>query len=219
MATYIQGIHTFIQSLAKKERGVFLEPDQIDESLNRASFDMYKEEYRKYEATQEITDHMRVFKTTVSLTPDVSGLVTIPADYVHLVKIGYQPAVATEEQVGIKIIDDAHWHDRINRKTAVPSLDSPVGNIQTTTLEVRPKTLPNVKLTYLKIPATIKWGYTLTGSRPVYANTGGVNGDSVDPEWPPITHTSLMARACSYLALTISDPELLQYSEAKKQTE
>jgi hypothetical protein len=136
---------------------------------------------------------------------------------VHLIKIGYQPATATEEQIGISMIDEARWHSRINRKTAAPSLDNPVGIINTTTIEVRPKTLPNVKLTYFKLPETIIWGYTLVSSREVYANTGGVNGDSVDPEWPPITHQQLIMRACSYLALTISDTELLQYSEAKKE--
>ena len=65
-------------------------------------------------------------------------------------------------------------------------------------------------------PVKMVWGYTIVSSRPVYANTGGVNGDSVDPEWREIDHNELMLKACSYLGLNISDGDLLQFSEAKQ---
>jgi hypothetical protein len=230
MAQYIEGIVDFIQFQCKKERGVFLAPEEIEDAVNRASMDMFKEkfglpeEYQpgrpvpriSYELTQKLTDDMRVFKKKVSLTP-ASGVVNLPSDYVHVSKIGYQPADATKEEVGFEIVDDAQWHSRINRKTAAPSADYPICNIQATQIEIRPTSLNNVKLTYLKMPAKVVWGYTLVSGRPVYADTGGVNGNSVDPDWPEITHNDLINRACSYLGLHIIDKDLIQFSEIKKE--
>jgi hypothetical protein len=219
MAQYIEKIHTFIQSLAKKERGVFIDPEQIDDALNFGVMNIFRKEYRHYEVTQEVSDKLSVFKKQVSLTPDVDGKVSIPSDYFHVTDIGFQPATSSDPETEIKMVDDAKWRFRLNRKTAAPSLKTPVGRYLSASIEVRPKTLPNVKITYLKAPTKLVWGYTLSGSRPVYANTGGINGDSVDPELREIDHIELIMCACSFLALTISDADLLQYSEAKKVSE
>jgi hypothetical protein len=230
MAQYIDGIVDFIQFQCKKERGGFLSPEEVVNAINRASMDLFKEKFglpeeyqpgrpvpkTPYEITQKLTDDMRVFKKDASLVPS-SGSVTLPTDYVHVSKIGYQPADATKEEVGFELVDDAQWHSRINRKTAAPSADYPVCNIKATTIEIRPKTLSNVKLTYLKLPTTAVWGYTLVSGRPVYADTGGLNGDSVDLDWPPDTHNDIITRACSILGLHILDGDLIRASEIKKE--
>jgi hypothetical protein len=215
MAQYIDKIHSFLQWLGKKQQGKFISPTEIDNALDRASIDMFREEYRQYELTQEITDAMSVFKAKANLTP-TAGLVNIPTTYAHAVSISYQPADASKEEVEVKIIDDARWHNRLKRKTATPSLDLPVCHFLSGQIEVRPKNLSNIILTYLKFPSPVKWGYTIVSGRPVYADTGGTNGDSIDPEWPEITHNDLIFRTCSYLSLFISDGDLMQFGELKK---
>lgn len=222
----IDKLHNDIQLLARKSGHLYLEPEDIDAAINRASLDKFKkyfglpEDYQPgrpvpkiaYEQTKKVSDAMRVFKVKASLVPDVNGKVTIPANYVHTSMIAYQPTAGGEE-VEVKEVDDARWVSRINRITSAPSLDLPVCNFQATEIEVRPKTLPNIKLTYLKLPTTAAWGYTVDADGNHTFNAG----TSTDLDWPEIEDTDILAGAISYLGLAIEDGDMVSYGEMRKQ--
>ena len=64
-------LHTFIRSVLRKNRSAFVPPDLITESVNQASFDLWRELIQDFRTTGKQSDLLSAFKDSSS--PSVSG--------------------------------------------------------------------------------------------------------------------------------------------------
>lgn len=94
----------------------------------------------------------------------------------------------------------------------VPTVDYPIYTDTEDGLQVYPTSSTAMKLTYLKAPVEVNWGYTLVSGRPVYDVATSVNF-----EWSEGHKISLVAKICGYIGLSIRDGELKQMAMVEEQ--
>jgi len=69
-------LHTFIRSVLRKNRSAFVPPDLITESVNQASFDLWRELIQDFRTTGKQSDLLSAFKDSSSL-PIGGGVFTV----------------------------------------------------------------------------------------------------------------------------------------------
>ena len=201
-------MYDFIVWLKNQGQGGFHSPEEIVRALNSASDDKFLEGRPVFEKNESVSSDFRNFKTiaTVTLT---SGLGDLPADYVQATN------ASTSGDLKIDIVPESEWIERINDPIDVPSLTKPICAIREQ-IEVRPITLPTMKLYHLKRPATMIFNYTDDDEGNVTFDASG----SVDCDWAtPTSHTDIVRRACVYLGIPLNDQGLVRLESFKKQTE
>jgi len=91
--------------------------------------------------------------------------------------------------------------------------------------DVYPTDINNITLTYIKEPLQPWWNYTLSGSTPVFAETGGTTtnpnagvtaGDSTDFEVQDFE--DLVWRICKYMGIEIRERDLYNLSNQEQNT-
>ena len=63
-------LHTFIRSVLRKNRSAFVPPDLITESVNQASFDLWRELIQDFRTTGKQSDLLSAFKDSSSPAQD-----------------------------------------------------------------------------------------------------------------------------------------------------
>ena len=66
-------LHTFIRSVLRKNRSAFVPPDLITESINQASFDLWRELIQDFRTTGKQSDLLSAFKDSDSPAQDGVG--------------------------------------------------------------------------------------------------------------------------------------------------
>lgn len=199
-------MHDMIDTLKNEGQTGYHTPEEIDRALNNASDDKFNSEKKVFEATGFISDNIRTFKTkaTVSLT---SGSGALPSDY------SYRTGASTTGNLPVEILSEGEWVNKINDPIDPPSTTRPIMAIRST-IDVLPITLTSVVLYYLKRPATMVFGYTVTDGENVYNS-----GTSTNCDFPVDCHVDIVLRACVYLGIPLRDQDLIRLKAYKTQTE
>ena len=202
----IKEMHDMIDTLKNEGQTGYHTPEEIDRALNNASDDKFNSEKKIFESTGIISDNLRTFKTkaTVSLT---SGSGSLPSDY------SYRTGASTPGDLPIEILSEGEWVNKINDPIDPPSTTRPIMAIRST-VDVLPITLASVVLYYLKRPATMVFGYTVTDGENVYNS-----GTSTQPDWAVDCRVDIVLRACVYLGIPLRDQDLIRLKAYKTQTE
>lgn len=202
----IKDMHDMIDTLKNEGQTGYHTPEEIDRALNNASDDKFNSEKKVFEATGFISDNIRTFKTkaTVSLT---SGSGALPSDY------SYRTGASTTGNLPVEILSEGEWVNKINDPIDPPSTTRPIMAIRST-IDVLPITLTSVVLYYLKRPATMVFGYTVTDGENVYNS-----GTSTNCDFPVDCHVDIVLRACVYLGIPLRDQDLIRLKAYKTQTE
>ena len=66
-------LHTFIRSVLRKNRSAFVPPDLLTESINQASFDLWRELIQDFRTTGKQSDLLSAFKDSSSPAQDNVG--------------------------------------------------------------------------------------------------------------------------------------------------
>ncbi len=198
---YIKSIHDLIDLLTLKGKTGYIPRVDIDIAVYTASKDLFREEYRLYEQTQEISDSLTPFKADpTTLTLDVNGKATKPADYLHCTSM--RSGTITVEE-----IEEAFIGEKLNDDLCPPEASFPVCVFYSTYIQFYPITISGVKITYLKNPVAPLYAYDLVNDREVYNDT-----NSIDVEWNVGDQGRVTLRALSLLGITLSDQELTGFS-------
>lgn len=202
----IKDMHDMIDTLKNEGQTGYHTPEEIDRALNNASDDKFNAEKKIFESTGIISDNLRTFKTsaTISLT---SGSGSLPSDY------SYRTGASTTGDLPVEILSEGEWVYKINDPIDPPSSTRPIMAIRNT-VSVLPNTLSSVVLYYLKRPATMVFGYTVTDGENVYNS-----GTSTQPDWAPDCHVDIVLRACVYLGVPLKEQDLIRLKAYKTQTE
>jgi hypothetical protein len=58
----INEIHSFVKFLKNQGQNIYHTPEEIDDAINRASLDLFRQEIKVFEREQILTDTLRPFK-------------------------------------------------------------------------------------------------------------------------------------------------------------
>lgn len=157
--------------------------------------------------TESVTTKLSPFLKSAS--PAVAAqLVTKPTGFGRLVAM----RTSAEKKV------DRVEHDRIAYRlesTVTPQAENPFYAEYATNWKVWPSSLTAVNIEYYpQAPDEVRWGYSLTSGREVYAATGGVNGDSINPLWHDTEIAAIMARMFKAQGVVLDDAQIMNYGQS-----
>lgn len=232
----INDIHEFVKFLKNQGQNIYHTPEQIDDAINRASLDLFRQEQKKFEESQMITDTLGDFKKTADFTLVTSGVYALPTDYVRLTNIegiissdsliptiedsweycdsALQNAIPDEEvidiDVEIDLVDDSSWVSRKRDKVAPPVAEYPICRIVGKTIEIMPTSV-RPRVYYLRYPVKAVWAYTTSGRDYVFNQAG-----STDLDWSEIAHNEIIEKTVGYLGVALGEQVLMQYEQLQK---
>lgn len=165
-----------------------------------------------FSITADIEDVLRLFKVNKTLYINDSGIANLPDDFVKESTLTYiNGTVEDTEYTPVDICNDLEFAERQYSYIVRATKEIPACRFIGTKIEFAPKNLVNAQLTYLRMPITPFWGFTIVNNRPVYdANT------SVDPEWPDNVVNDFIMLSLQYLGVETQRQDLVQYTEMVK---
>ena len=217
----INEVYENVQSLAQKAKHGTIRVVDFNRYANLSSIDLFNERigsvrdyYRLQKAINKMTPGMNkevdqsirpffVENTSIAMT---AGKGTIPTDCELLDTVMFGTKA-------VKWIPFNKIASYLNSTIDVPTVDYPVYSDLATQLIAYPSSMTPLLLSYYKTPQTVNWGYTMSGSIPVY-NVGA----SVNFEWFATEKIQLIMRILAYVGITIRDSELVQYATVEENT-
>jgi len=179
-----------------------------------------------WQQTQKISDDLKflIIKRVFSISadgklyyPDGTTVQDIDSniapEYLHTSSFRYNYIKgSTQKEVSIDVIKDNELGNTLGSSIVTPNKRFPKCSYYDDFIQFYPKDLQRVIFTYLRMPVTPKWGYTLdANNRPVYDPS-----TSVDLESSAETVNDIAMGALSLLGVSIKEPFLVQTSEQFK---
>lgn len=210
----IQEFHLSARQLMNIGQGQYMPPEDIDLPLNNAIETFFRQEYKHFEATQEISDTLGFYKkSTDPLILDGSRQADIPTDLHHIT--GMEGYLEDDSVVEIEVLKDGHWLKRKHSHGFAPSAVYPIGRqIGSLKVEALPTEIKKVKIYYLRKPAVAKYAYVVEGS-----GAGWIydENNSTQVDYPSIGHAQIQDKLLTYLGLTLRDDNLIRNELVRKQ--
>jgi hypothetical protein len=232
----INDIHIFVKFLKNQGQNIYHTPEQIDDAINRASLDLFRQEEKVFELNQIITDTLRPFKSKLIYSTTASSY-DLPSDYIRATNVShvysnahtlsdedkyeYCDADISEDpnstdvssiEKEIDLITDSDWIKRQDSLIVGPTLKNPIARIYGSSIEVLPNTVKPI-LYYLKKPVEAKWAYTISGDGRSFIFD---EANSVDLEWGVISHNEIIEKTIGFLGIALKDNVMMQYEQYKK---
>lgn len=220
--------------LNKEQSGRSMTEDQYNLILKVINIEYIKwkyglpEEYqpgrpipRQYwEATQKISDDMRWAKVKMGgvegpqMIIDSNGIATVPSDYLHYSSIWHNYLVngKAPKTYPVEVLFDDQVGDRITHPVKGPTEKYPFCCFYNNYIEFWPKTLGRVEFTYIKVPRTPVYAYTVVNDEPVYDAS-----NSVQLEWPVDCHSDIANLIVSLASQNLRDSFMYQSAEQRKE--
>lgn len=228
----INEVYKFLQFLSNKDQRGRLTPSDFNLAISRAQNEWVMKTYKNLNQTrptekgwqrnQKVTDDLRflLVEDQVALV-DSNGVLSLPSDYLHLSTIRFKRSYLEDGQMktdikSADIVNDGEIGSYLSSNIFKKKIDSKkfaIAAIYSDHIKIYPNDIQRVDLTYLRVPTTPKWAFTLSQTnKPVYDPV-----NSVDLDVPEDVFNEIIAMACSYLSINLREPALTQYSEMLKQ--
>lgn len=209
--------------IAKNKSQGYLSPDDFNLTIN-AGQKMYLDyllgEYQKYQvrrpiAVVEFGQNERIRESLSSLiygttlSPNTTtGIAPFPSDYEYTDNMW-----SLYGFYNIKFIQQDRL-DSYNRSTIDPIAENPVYLIQHEGFHFFPENIGSARLSYVRKPPYIVWGYTLDGNgRPVYDASL-----SQDPIWGDTDILQVILRTMQIVGVNLQFGMVVQYANEVKNT-
>lgn len=238
----LQEMLDFLNFVCNKEQtGLTFTPEQYNTELKVYNLRKFKKSYglpeeydftgpfnrEVYERSQLVSDRMRRFKVVMGdhnslpLTINSYGVATIPSNYFHVSSIRFDKnlnascATSVEGWTNVEVLTDDQWADRIRHSITGPSLDSPFCMFQSGEIWFRPKDLNWVQFTYLRLPNTPVYAYTIgSNDEIIYDATS-----STQLEWDYLDRIDIALMMLADIGINLKEENVTQYSALVKQQE
>lgn len=225
----VDKVYKAVQQLTNKDQvsGV-LTPAEYNKYAEFAQIEWIEEKYNQpnqqgYEFDYKNSEDWSPLKKveTISLSGSTA---TKPSDYFY-----YSSAFVNYIFKGsgrtapVELVRDSEWAERIGSEVNKPSRSFPIMRNMDGFFEVYPSSISNVSLTYIKKPLLPWWNYTLSGSTPTFAETGGTTtnpnagvtaGDSTDFIVDDFEY--FVWKICKYMGVEIREADLFQISNVEQ---
>lgn len=176
------------------------------QSAERRHFDR---RYKQYLINQKNIDALSPFKSDpVAINIDLQGKYTRPSDLLHIDAIRH---LYNNVETEITEWQDDRLGNKLSSTYDAPTLEFPIYTPYSTYLQFHPKNIGSAIIIYLKkLTNPSKWGYTLSGGRPVYDPA-----TSVQPLWNDGEIDEIIYLIGEDLGLNLRDQLVMQDSSIK----
>jgi len=210
----INECYEFLKLLSNKNQSGQFTPDRFNLAIQRANLDFYEKEYKMWQATQKITDALKPFLKTTSVSVSSQGRGIFPSDYRHISscrKVFYHKDECGDlvgQERDIEFVNNGDLGNARGSQIITPTKDYPLLTMYSTYMQFTPKNIGAVTLDYLKVPLTPFWNYTTVNNRPVYNPTG-----SQSLEFPDNEQNNVVYLTAVYLGMNLSKADLFQAAD------
>lgn len=226
MAFTVDDIYQFANTLSMQYQSGEWTDDQFNLGLKFANIDMLRYEAGlpegyapgnpepaiSWQITNRISDDLVDFIKPVIITQDNNGYFKIPDDYYGFSSMWYRyklnPVACHGTPSGkdkyIEPVSDDELRTRLSSDIKAPDFRYPIVAWYQYGFQVYPIAIKTVEFTYLRVPITPVWGYTILGNGQTEYNPL----TSVQPEWPDALIPNYTMRVLKYLSITIREEQL-----------
>ena len=226
----------WMQFLSKKLLSGMVSPDNYNLALSVTNVDFFNlkcglpQEYRPgqpmprqaYEVTTKITDDIKHLRKVVDIPNNGFNQYVQPAGYGAFSSMR-TPQYSTKNNVAllswrtVAILTDEDYNERTQSALVPITQKSPAGCYLEGAFghgwEIPVSTISTVRLTFLRIPKTPVFGYTIVNDEPVYNPA-----TSVQLDWPDTVHPDFFIALCRYVGIYINSPEIWQMLGVRQNT-
>lgn len=211
----ISEIHDFIDLITSKERGGFNTPQEIDESLDRASlalFEFYRPNYAKsIESKEALSPFRRKYDYTTSGTGEIS--ISTGFDFTHLLAMDVMvndpdtpSGFNADRRWDVEFPNEDELAKRRNSQTNPPTRTAPIADIVGIGwYNLYPQVVHSGSLYYLVRPAKPVFGYTQVGRVITYDPA-----TSTQLQWTEPYLNSVIFLALRFLGINLQSQILTQ---------
>lgn len=214
-------IKEIVYALANKQGHATISPDDFSRYAQMANMDEYQEYtsgietyYSLGKAMPKVSPGMNKimdmklspFLVTDATMAIISGVAVFPSNIEFLDRISGGSKQA-------KWVAGHMVQRYLESSIDTPDIDNPIFTFVAGGIRLYPSSVVP-KVTFLKTPAIVRWGYTLlNGRKPIYDASTSVNF-----EWGAVHRLSLVTKILGYMGISIRDMELksLAISEEQK---
>ena len=200
-----------VQFFYDKKTNKTLDVDQFNRLLQFANNELKKTIYGRigekdgYETEQQISDALKPFKTTSTISINSSGIGNLPTDYWHKIRF------YTASGIKIDVVTSNEFERRTNCSIDTPSTIHPIIEIINTTVNYNPASETTISIVYLKHD-TPQINFTYTKGYPEYTT-------STELLWGQDKYIDIIRLILGYLNIPIDNSQVLSYVEAKTDKE
>jgi len=208
--------YVLMQEIINKEQNGYLNPDFFNLSINQAQLSYAQYLTGQYQSYQYQRSQSRIAwgqnqNVRESLTPiiystilnvDLNGISPYPGDYERT------DAMTTIYNYNrIRFASQDRLFSFMN-STIEPIATNPIYLVKDIGFQFYPTTINQARLSYVRTPPDIVWGYTLDGDGlPVYNPA-----TSVDPVWSDLDMLEIITRALKIVGVNLQIGVVTQYS-------
>ena len=173
----INDIHNVILFYINKEQQGFVTHEEIDEVLDRAQMTLFNQYHTNpkipantqielYGDSQRIDDALSPFKAkyTFNAGASPSGVITLPANYQHLIALYttvYNSTLGRNVYSAVQVLAEDELIERLESQVIPISADDPVAIMNSNNLiQLFPEVASTGAVYYFKRPAVPVFGYT-----------------------------------------------------------
>ena len=224
----INDVHNVILFYLNKAQQGFVTHQEIDEVLDRAQmtlFDQYHTNPKMavntpvetYGSSQRIDDALSPFKQkyTFNGAATPSGVITLPANYQHLIGLYtsvYNSTLGRNVYSAVQVLAEDELIERLESQVIPISADDPVAIMNSNNMiQLFPEVASTGAVYYFKRPAVPVFGYTQAGRVITYdPNT------STQLEWKDQDINNIIVIALQYYGLNMKSQDIMQFGQVKE---
>lgn len=211
----VNEVYQLIQFIINKNQNGYFTPDEFNQVIHQAEvsyMDYLVGQFQQYQAGRPIpnvqfgnneTTRQRVtpFIYNQLLTVDSNGFSPYPSDYL------LTDSMYTGIYGKIKFVQQDYLANYLNSRIS-PVATNPIYLIEREGFRFYPNNIGQARVSYIKSPRTMVYGYTLDGNGlPVYNPA-----TSVDPEWQELDLLEIISRALRMIGVNLQSGVITQYA-------
>jgi hypothetical protein len=221
-------IHDTIRYYVNKDQQAYISPQEIDNVLDKAQLVLFNQYHTNpklpakvqaavYGDSQRIDDALSIFKDKYTFTTGdtPSGIVTLPANYLHLLSLyttQYSNQLGRNVYSAVQVLNEEELIERLNSQVIPVSAEDPIAIMnKQNKIQLFPEVATNGGVYYLRRPVAPVFVYTQSGRTITYNQAG-----STQLEWRDMDVNNVIAIALSYYGLNMSSGEVMQFAQAKQ---
>lgn len=210
----INELHTALNLLANQGQSRYFKPKDKDKAINDCAKSLYEDLVEEFQRTGQLADYLIPLEVEKDLSVK-NGYADLPSDYGHHTAYAGLEIVDKEEiESDAERCTSGEWNDAITSVIDPPRIDAPKIRFIDNRIQVRPKNVSNIRLSYLKRLPEAKWAFTIAsdGKSYIWDET-----NSIDTGFAKTAYTELLKRVVTYLGIPLKDGVLIQMATGGKQ--
>ena len=206
----INDIYNILLYIARKQRGVFISPDEAMTILDNGQLELTQKGFEQFQINQTIVDILSPFKEKVQTTTQSDGQCVMPSNYAHLLGSVYTIYGSTVNAV--KFVNEDELPLVLTNLLRPVNLSNPIAIDSALGFQVFPNTAQTIFYTYLRSPVKPYLAYTQVGRTVTYDPA-----NSIQIEFYDIYINNIISRALKYLGINIDEQGIEQFAVMQQQ--